>query len=173
MLTHYQGVHGGGGGGYELFWGGNRSLLQFIMMLHAWRGSASSNDRFVFINVYIALIWLLSHRHNWSQPLDLFPPPYGLTTLSEPKSKGGWGGYWLESPYPNCCFKWLSPLLCELGKYRNVVILWINGKQTLFSLSVIWGITVMWDSRMDTGGEKDFCLFWDLGKLDLLPHMGA
>ena len=34
---------------------------------------------------------------------------------------------------------------------------------------------------MDTGGEKDLCLFWewaqnikgDLGKLDLLPHMGA
>ena len=39
--------------------------------------------------------------------------------------------------------------------------MWINCKHTLFSLSVIWGITVMWDFRMDTWGEKDFCLFWE------------
>ena len=25
----------------------------------------------------------------------------------------------------------------------------------------IWGITVMGDFRMDTGGEKDLCLFWE------------
>ena len=28
---------------------------------------------------------------------------YDLFTLNEPKSKGG--GYWLQKPYPNDCFK--------------------------------------------------------------------
>ena len=71
------------------------------------------------------------------------------------------GGYWLGNPYPNYCFKWMFPLLVNSEKYRNVVIMWINCKHTLFSLSVIWGVTVMWDFWMDTWGEKVLWLFWE------------
>ena len=53
--------------------------------------------------IYQFIVW------PWTNGGHLGFYPQGLTTLNEPKSKRG--GYWLENPYPNYCFKWLFPPL--------------------------------------------------------------
>ena len=69
--------------------------------------------------IYVPTFYVSLHVHVWIQKSSVYYTDdsriwmtygrHGLTTLNEPKSKGG--GYWLENPYPNYCFKWLFPLL--------------------------------------------------------------
>ena len=69
-----------------------------------------------------------------------FETNHGLSTLKEPKSKrGGVGGYWLE-----------SPLLFYTVVYASGEL------KQLFSLCVIWGLTVLWDFRWE-----GFVFFWE------------
>ena len=117
--------------------------------LHPLQAAKEIQYIFIDLKLYFNASWGPKGLNLKSYMLS---PPY----IYESKSKVGGGGWRVRthiSALYDCSRFWWSK-----KKYTIVVILWIICKCTLFSS---WGITVLWDFLMDTGGGENLFLFWE------------
>ena len=123
--------------------------------------SSRSNIIRCKLKKYIAQYNLLFHQCLKQIKQKEFKFVYGLITLNKGKSKGGGATDWRVRHKFLLYTGKVVYASGELKKIQECCNCVDNLPAHIFFFMCYMRYTVLWDFRMDTGGEKDLCLFWE------------